>query len=827
MRRIDRVSNQLNELSRKQCILYRDEIVGITSQDISDILTLDRANVSKDLNRLVSNGEAIKIQGRPVLFLSRAVIESELSYQNSQAVFENLKDFRKRLTNKNVDKIQSNDFNSLVGVDGSLREAIKKSKAAILYPKNGLTTLITGETGVGKSLFAENMYQYAKSQRVIRDDAPFIVFNCADFADNQQLLLSHLFGYKKGSFTGADEDKQGLVDEAQGGYLFLDEVHRLSSKGQEMLFYLMDKGTYNKLGDIGHVKQSNLRLIMATTEEPSEVMLNTFLRRIPVHIHLPSLYQKDWKEKLEFIYFFIEEECRRIDKPVRLTQEVLFLLLNYNFEGNIGQMKSEIQYTCAHAFIDSLTNQSSEVLIQLQHLPLEIVNSIGGMEDKRKDYYSLPESTLFQPNIGNNISSIELNTTEIYNQVKEKIYNYSDKGESRDLVSNAISMYADKVIQKVNKENTVMETVIDMDMFHIVSRIIRDYVADEDQNLYANIIAYHLTIVLKTTQLKMDIANSLDMSKSLFGDTGSVAIAITEKIVNQLRKNTYPMLTKFDRKILEYLIYHLISQKISPRIGILVIMHGDKTATSMANTVNELLGIRSIRSINMKLDEKVTDIYKEAKKIVQELEQGLGVLIMADMGSIKSFEGQLSKELSNEVRVMDLVSTPIILEAAKQSLSDEITLNQLVHSLMGIMIRHLQMNQGEKVYSADLRYFETVIVQRLEQILLFLDAKKTFDLFKKVLSDLEDKFEIMTSDEFLLKFIFHNGCMMEKILVEDRSHIKDAELSNNEEFFLQVEESYKIVEEYFGLSLPKVEIFNIVDMLIYEYPEELYYNNPL
>lgn len=70
----------------------------------------------------------------------------------------------------------------------------------------------------------------------MKDDAPFKSFNCADYYNNPQLLMSQLFGYAKGAFTGADQDHEGLVEKADGGVLLLDEVHRLPPEGQEMLF---------------------------------------------------------------------------------------------------------------------------------------------------------------------------------------------------------------------------------------------------------------------------------------------------------------------------------------------------------------------------------------------------------------------------------------------------------------------------------------------------------------------------------------------------------------------------------------------------------------
>ena len=81
---------------------------------------------------------------------------------------------------------------------------------------------------MGKTLLACEMARNLKSIKAKNnEEAPFVMFNCAEYANNPQLLLSQLFGYTKGSFTGAVKDKAGLIEEANGGVLFLDEIHRL------------------------------------------------------------------------------------------------------------------------------------------------------------------------------------------------------------------------------------------------------------------------------------------------------------------------------------------------------------------------------------------------------------------------------------------------------------------------------------------------------------------------------------------------------------------------------------------------------------------------
>lgn len=95
---------------------------------------------------------------------------------------------------------EQSPFNYLIGANTSLKNQIEQAKAALLYPPNGLHTLIIGSTGVGKSLFVNIMYQYSKYIKKLPEDAPFVVFNCADYANNPQLLLSYIFGHIKGGF---------------------------------------------------------------------------------------------------------------------------------------------------------------------------------------------------------------------------------------------------------------------------------------------------------------------------------------------------------------------------------------------------------------------------------------------------------------------------------------------------------------------------------------------------------------------------------------------------------------------------------------------------
>ncbi|MEL5941088.1 sigma 54-interacting transcriptional regulator, partial [Tetragenococcus halophilus] len=219
-------------------------------------------------------------------------------------------------------------------INGSMKNAGEQAKAAILYPPRGLNCLITGPTGSGKTYFAHAMFQFAKANNVIARNKELIVFNCADYANNPELLMSHLFGYAKGAFTGADEEKTGVIDQADQSMLFLDEIHRLPPEGQEMIFYFMDHGTYSRLGETGKHHSAEVRIIGATTEDPNSTLLDTFVRRIPINIQLPSFVSRPAFEKVDLVKVMVSHEAHRIQRTISLTEDVVKALIGSVSYGN-------------------------------------------------------------------------------------------------------------------------------------------------------------------------------------------------------------------------------------------------------------------------------------------------------------------------------------------------------------------------------------------------------------------------------------------------------------------------------------------------------------
>ena len=382
--RIDQIMELIETYSRKYSFndLKMGKCEGISVYDLAEELHMLRNNVTVEVNKLFEADKIIKIKGKTVRYFSK-----EYLMKISNHVYEKncICSSLKELIEENYSLGKAADiFEDLIGVETSLKKAVNLAKAAILYPKKPLHTLIIGESGTGKSLFAEKMFQYGIQKGVFPADSKLIVFNCADYANNPNLLLSYLFGSKKGSYTDSLEDRPGLIESADNGMLFLDEVHRLPPEGQEMLFYFLDKKKFRRLGEANVEREANVTFVLATTEDPDNVLLETFLRRIEMIIQIPNLHQKSFIERKQLIFELYAKEVNNIEYQLRIDRDVLMKLLNYYPKGNIGQLKNDIKLTIANAFMEMRTENLHELSIHMNHLPQYVFSKLSENDGKTR-----------------------------------------------------------------------------------------------------------------------------------------------------------------------------------------------------------------------------------------------------------------------------------------------------------------------------------------------------------------------------------------------------------------------------------------------------------
>ena len=201
--------------------------------------------------------------------------------------------------------------------------------------------LIQGESGTGKELIARAIHQASP-----RADKPLVTINCAAIAEN--LLESELFGHEKGAFTGAVQQKSGLVEEADGGTLFLDEIGDVPLPMQVKLLRFLQFGEFQRVGD-NQVRRVDVRLISATNRDLQQLISENkfredfYYRLNVINIQVPPLRQR--REDISLLTdYFIKKYATQNNKPVsRLTNEALDILIKYDFPGNVRELENIIE----------------------------------------------------------------------------------------------------------------------------------------------------------------------------------------------------------------------------------------------------------------------------------------------------------------------------------------------------------------------------------------------------------------------------------------------------------------------------------------------------
>ncbi|EDW9443287.1 AAA domain-containing protein, partial [Salmonella enterica subsp. houtenae] len=329
------------ELRLAGCSLTADALGGFSAMAIADSLRQKRSIISHHLNNLHREQRVVKVNSRPVLFLPVEALRRHHRLAVRQGDYASIQ----ALCAERQDSLEL-----LIGAQGSLQESLRQCKAAISYPGAGLPLLLRGPTGTGKSFLARQLWQYAIEQGILPPEAPFTVFNCAEYANNPELLTSKLFGHAKGAFTGADRAISGLIETSNGGVLFIDEVHRLPPEGQEKLFHFMDNGTWRRLGESSAERNATVRLIFASTEDLEKHFLATFIRRIPVIVKILPIAERGQYERLAFIHHFFRREAQRLHHDLSLDSEIISQLMQETLEGNVGGLENLIRNICASAW---------------------------------------------------------------------------------------------------------------------------------------------------------------------------------------------------------------------------------------------------------------------------------------------------------------------------------------------------------------------------------------------------------------------------------------------------------------------------------------------
>jgi two-component system, NtrC family, response regulator len=296
------------------------------------------------------------------------------------------------------------DREGLIGESPAIKQCLQTLAEAAASEAN---VLICGETGTGKELFARIVHRNSA-----RGDNPMVVVDCASLPEN--LIESYLFGHVRGAFTGADRARQGLIKQADGSTLFLDEIGELPLDMQKKLLRVLQERRFRPVGATAE-ETSDFRLVAATNRDLAEMVRqgrfreDLFFRLKAIQITAPPLRER--REDISMVARqHLDKYCRRYSMtPKGVTQDFLQVLEAYDWPGNVREL--------LHAVETAVSQAGEEANLFSKHLPADLRARVAweAAADSVKPLARVPQQT------GTSQDSVHLSTfKEFRSQVVDK-----------------------------------------------------------------------------------------------------------------------------------------------------------------------------------------------------------------------------------------------------------------------------------------------------------------------------------------------------------------------------------------------------------------------
>lgn len=823
--KMTRQSRILDEVKRHTCEQNKDEVpCGVQANEIACSLGLERSNVSKELNLLYRSGQVIKLQGKPTLYLHRDVLSQRYPTCFIPVTIpkgQTMKDYIRpeQLPNDILPQPQT-ELETMIGANGSLRQAIRQARAAVSYPPRGLHTLLIGNVGVGKTKFARAMFSYAVANGKIGPDIEFVTFNCQDYAMSPQYLLSQIFGYVKGAIPGSEKGRRGLIESAAGGILYLDGVDKLPPKAQDMLITLIEKNIFSRLGEASVTRQGSLMIIAATTQQTDSPAISKFIHSVPIRIVLPDIDARGCAEVMEHLFYFFHKEAETIGVSIKIHKDILACLTAVKHVGNIGEMKSTVKIITSQAYLEfSAENKPSRVMeITYQHLPVSITQSLSGQEAVIAEIVELfsssrQEYVMFTPG---------LKTPHFAATPKEKspVDAFTDKAIRSDVtfelddvgsyISHCVSRLGSGGDAQFNALRQMVPTEVYDALLQTLSGFAEYRCMIQNPSLIYGFLL-HVFNVIKRVQNQFDIRYHPVENIKI---TNPKEYAVAEAIKHRLYEAIGVMLPEQELGFIAMYLYLATKWSEASKVALLAVFHGAHVAEAMAEYVNAVCGCNRVNWINFTPQMTYEMLLQNVVQRARELNQGAGVLLLTDMEPLSALHKHITSATGIKAETLCGISMPVMLTMARRSMKAGYT----IRALLSEVILPAETSAGEESPSQGVgtTFINRIINEILTKSLTFLNPTKaayallgSLDL---ILSDLQ----LPYSDEIAIKFIFHCSHMLERVIrAASLEYMKLKRFVNeNSELMLLLEKRMAYPSEIFGITIPTSELAYIAEIFL-------------
>lgn len=786
---------------------------GIEASSISYDLKIDRANTSRILNSLWNEGNLIKIAGRPVLFLDYHLIVQR--YQKKYIpTYIPLNDKLSSYLDVTIESPYLKERNNIsiqniIGANGSLKSEIDKAKAAVSYPPFGLHTIISGSPGTGKKNLVLSMLNYAINTGNKNKKYSHYEIDCRTYYDNSSGLETILFG----DCLPNEKNRNGLIQKASGGFIILEHIEFLPQSFIELLGTIISSNIYISRKN-GEPVPIECMFIITTTLPLNDSRINdSLVRYFPITIHLNDIDYRGTYEKMELILDVFSKEAARIGIPIKLSKDVLLCLTAKKYKHNITELTNEVKSVCSKAYMDSIETYSKQISIGLFHLPSnylemsqqETNGSLSNAEMLLKimpGEHILFDSTGFSESFSLFREFPSKSATHLLSQFVDEfnidvdsltsIENYVN--ENINCLKNCGDIQLKTLRNNIDPFvlNTVINTVTQIPRYQKLRM--------HEELLYG--ILLHITNAIKRMSGK---TIKVDETSYLTDKMYPQEYELAEKIFKNLQ-NKYNFTAS--KKEVDFLASYLAitNQYVNKQsVGILVIAHGQSTATDMVNYIKATCsGQYYIDAIDFNNKMQLNDCIELACLRASSLNQGSGVLIVCDMEPLTTIGETVIRNCGISCKTIHPLSLNTLIQLVKKSTSPIQDIDSLT----------LQNNNSSNYLFIDDdhdAFIHNLAEKVISKTCIFIDCNKAVNVLSNCLKNIISSLNIQETNDITVKFICHSVAMLERVIKNEswqNSKVKPF-IKKHPHLMHIIEQSFEFANNTYGIKIPQTELVYI------------------
>lgn len=391
-------------------------------------------------------------------------------------------------------------------------------------------------------------------------------------------------------------------------------------------------------------------------------------------IHIPSLEERSLKERIELTTFLLGKEAERIKKNLNVHIDVYNALIHSAKFGNVGQLKSNVQLVCAHGFLNHL-DKDDVVELTVRDLPDEIkqdwISSSKNIERSKMISEYVNITTIISPIVEDETTKLDDDLSfNLYHLIEEKVKNLNKEGLSKKEINQYILTDIHLHVRSFFKQRTFQNhhllKFVDDKVIQITKEL--KEVAEHELNCrfgrkFIYFLSMHIDAFLKRGK-QIDVLNEqeTDEIRDTHVKEYQVALIFKDKIQEYFRV----IVPEIEVIYLTMLIQSIKSLEENKRVGIVVAAHGNSMASSMVEVAIELLGSTPIAAVDMPLTVSPSEIIESLAAKIKQMDEGEGVLMLVDMGSLAMLESKLEEKTGVNIKTISNVTTSMVLDAVRK-----------------------------------------------------------------------------------------------------------------------------------------------------------------